>query len=69
MSEQVPEGWEEKKLGDLSEIFFSNVDKKSAEDEIPVLLCNYMDVYSNRTINKKIEFMEEYVRTKFKRYY
>ena len=58
MSEGVPEGWEREKLGNLSEIFFSNVDKKSTEEEIPILLCNYMDVYKNRNINKEIKFME-----------
>ncbi|MDB4230039.1 restriction endonuclease subunit S [Paracoccaceae bacterium] len=58
MSETVPEGWKEERLGNLSEIFFSNVDKKSIEGEIPILLCNYMDVYSNRKIDTELEFME-----------
>ena len=58
MSEKIPKGWAHKKLRDLSQILFSNVDKKSALDETPVRLCNYMDVYNNNKINKQIEFME-----------
>ena len=55
---RIPKSWSLKKLGDLSNIFFSNVDKKTEESETEVLLCNYMDVYSNRNINKRIEFMQ-----------
>jgi type I restriction enzyme, S subunit len=41
----VPEHWGIKRLKDLSNIQNSNVDKKSYGDEIPVRLCNYVDVY------------------------
>jgi len=40
---QVPEEWSIQKLGDVTDIVFSNVDKKSHPDiEKPVKLCNYM---------------------------
>jgi len=45
-------------LADLANISFSNVDKKTRVDENKVLLCNYMDVYSNNYINDDIGFME-----------
>lgn len=36
----------------------SNVDKVPADDEIPVRLCNYTDVYNNEFITPAIEFMQ-----------
>jgi type I restriction enzyme S subunit len=53
----VPEHWEVKRLKDLSYIQNSNVDKKSYVDEIPVKLCNYVDVYKNEFINSSLNFM------------
>lgn len=47
MSEGLPDGWEVKKLGDVSVTCFSNVDKKSHPEENSVRLCNYMDVYKS----------------------
>jgi type I restriction enzyme S subunit len=41
----------------LAEVRVSNVDKKSYEDQLPVLLCNYTDVYYNRQIVAGMEFM------------
>ena len=35
----------------------SNVDKHTREDEIPVRLCNYTDVYKNDHIQQGIAFM------------
>ena len=35
----------------------SNVDKHIKEDELPVRLCNYIDVYQNDRITQKIPFM------------
>ena len=52
----IPERWEMKRLKYISYTRVSNVDKKS-EDEIPVRLCNYIDVYKNEFINENIEFM------------
>jgi type I restriction enzyme, S subunit len=54
--DNIPEGWDVKRLKHISNTRVSNVDKKS-EDEIQVKLCNYIDVYKNEFINEKIEFM------------
>lgn len=45
------------RLMDVAEVRFSNVDKLSQQDEFPVQLCNYMDVYRNTRITGQIEFM------------
>jgi type I restriction enzyme S subunit len=34
------------------------VDKKTREDENPILLCNYTDVYYNEYITERIDFMQ-----------
>ena len=49
--------WEKAKLGDVCEVITSNVDKKTLPDEIPVHLCNYMDVYKNFYITNDLDFM------------
>jgi len=53
----IPIGWKETKLNNVADIIVSNVDKLTYENEPDVLLCNYMDVYSNEYITNKIEFM------------
>ena len=55
---EIHEHWEVKRLKDLSDIQNSNVDKKSYDDEIPVKLCNYVDVYKNEFIDSSLNFME-----------
>lgn len=45
-------------LSEVSDIKISNVDKKSTAGEREVILCNYMDVYSNDYITHKLDFME-----------
>jgi type I restriction enzyme S subunit len=50
--------WPKRKLRDIAAIRVSNVDKKKHPNEIPVKLCNYMDVYSNDYVTSKIDFME-----------
>lgn len=42
---------------EIAEVRFSNVDKLSQQDEVPVQLCNYMDVYRNARITADIDFM------------
>lgn len=49
--------WINKKLKYIAEIKFSNVDKHTIEEEIPVRLCNYVDVYKNDYITNDLEFM------------
>jgi type I restriction enzyme, S subunit len=53
----VPQHWEIKKLKFIANVQPSNVDKKTNASEIPVLLCNYTDVYYNDTVNSAMEFM------------
>ena len=54
---QVPDGWETIRLGDMADVKFSPVDKKTADDELPVELCNYTDVFYNRKIHRGMKFM------------
>ena len=54
----MPQDWEIKPLVRISNIFFSNVDKKTNPDEKPVFLCNYMDVYRNNNITADLSFMK-----------
>lgn len=44
-------------LRHLAQIWNSNVDKLTAPDEVPVRLCNYVDVYKNDRITADMEFM------------
>ena len=55
---QIPEHWNLLKLKFLAEVNLSNIDKKSVEDETPVLLCNYIDVYNNDFVKSDIDFMK-----------
>lgn len=51
---EVPQHWAIKRLKELAFIQNSNVDKKSHDHEISVLLCNYVDVYKNEFIDTKL---------------
>lgn len=55
---KIPENWKLIRLRHLSEFKNSNVDKKSYEDQAPVLLCNYTDVYYNEFITSNVAFMQ-----------
>lgn len=55
---EVPEEWEIKRLKYIANVQLSNVDKKSVDGELPVLLCNYVDVYYNDTISDDLDFMQ-----------
>lgn len=55
---EIPKHWETKRLKYVASIQPSNVDKKTIEGELPVLLCNYMDVYKNEFIDSSISFMQ-----------
>jgi type I restriction enzyme S subunit len=58
LTSTLPEGWREAVLSDVSEIRVSNVDKKSNVGEVPVRLCNYLDVYKNQYITADLPYME-----------
>ena len=49
--------WPTVPLGQVTELTLSSVDKKAKPCEHAVLLCNYMDVYSNRFIRSDLDFM------------
>lgn len=57
-TDQLPDGWEAKPLRSTANYVVSNVDKVPAEDEIPVRLCNYTDVYNNEFITQSLDFMQ-----------
>ena len=50
--------WEYKRLQFGAIILNSSVDKKVIEGEIPIKLCNYVDVYKNDVITESIDFMD-----------
>lgn len=49
--------WKNLPLSTLTDIRFSNVDKKTDQSEVNVCLCNYKDVYYNNFIYSDMEFM------------
>lgn len=49
--------WVSTKLGDVVDVRVSNVDKKSVVGEVPVRLCNYMDVYASNFVCASTAFM------------
>lgn len=53
----LPRHWTTKRLKRISDVFASNVDKKSYEGESSVRLCNYTDVYYNDRITSELPFM------------
>jgi len=55
---EIPESWKIESLVNVSTILLCNVDKKSHSDEKSVKLCNYIDVYKNRYITNKLDFMK-----------
>ena len=54
----LPVGWAVCRLDAVADVLFSNVDKHTVEGEMPVRLCNYVDVYKNEYITSAIDFME-----------
>jgi type I restriction enzyme S subunit len=55
---RVPAGWSVRRLRFLADIRPSSVDKHSLEGELPVRLCNYVDVYKNDRITDTLAFLE-----------
>ncbi len=54
----LPDEWEAKPLRSIANYVVSNVDKVPAENEIPVRLCNYTDVYNHEFITLALDFMQ-----------
>jgi type I restriction enzyme S subunit len=55
---KIPKHWDIKKLKFNVTVRFSNVNKKTEEGELPIRLCNYIDVYYNEVIIPELDFME-----------
>lgn len=55
--DEVPEHWEVVLLKHIADVRFSGVDKHSRDDETPVRLCNYTDVYKNDRITSDMDLM------------
>lgn len=53
----LPDGWSSVPLKAVCEYAVSNVDKHSFDDERPVRLCNYTDVYKNDRVSPDLELM------------
>jgi type I restriction enzyme S subunit len=53
----IPTHWQILRLRNAVEMRVSTIDKHSKEDEIPVRLCNYVDVYKNERITDRINFL------------
>ena len=53
----VPDGWQRVRLGDVADVAFSGVDKRTIDGEVPIQLCNYTDVFYNRRIVVGMDLM------------
>ena len=54
----VPAHWEVRRLRHTVNMRVSNVDKHIKDGELPVRLCNYVDVYKNDRITESVPFMK-----------
>jgi type I restriction enzyme S subunit len=54
----LPKDWHCTRIDNVADVLFSSVDKHTVEEEEPVRLCNYIDVYNNDRITRNIDFME-----------
>ena len=55
---EIPVHWDVKRLKTTASVQLSNVDKHSEEGQVPVKLCNYVDVYYNDLITAELKFMK-----------
>jgi len=53
---RLPKGWRLEKLKFFVDVRNSNVDKTISDDEQPIQLCNYTDVYYNDRITPDMDF-------------
>ena len=53
----LPDEWQVKPLRAVADSMVSNVDKLVSDDETPVRLCNYTDVYHNEFITPDLDLM------------
>ena len=55
---EIPAHWDVKRLKTMASVRLSNVDKHSEAGQVPVKLCNYVDVYYNEFITGELDFMD-----------
>jgi type I restriction enzyme, S subunit len=55
---EIPPAWREAPLSVVAEVRVSNVDKQSRRAELPVRLCNYLDVYREDYLDATHVYME-----------
>jgi type I restriction enzyme S subunit len=55
---KIPAHWKIGRLKFSASARTSNVDKHTKDDEVPVQLCNYVDVYKNEFITPELTFMQ-----------
>lgn len=53
----LPTGWTGARLLEIADAWTSNADKHTVEGQLPVRLCNYVDVYKNDAITDSLDFM------------
>ena len=53
----IPAHWAVLRIRNVVDMRVSNVDKHTKEGELPVRLCNYVDVYKNDRITEHLSFM------------
>ena len=54
---KIPAHWDVRRLKTMASVQLSNVDKHTEEGQVPVGLCNYVDVYYDDLITPEREFM------------
>ena len=54
----LPSDWSRVPVKAVCFYTVSNVDKHSLEDELPVRLCNYTDVYKNERVSPELDLMQ-----------
>ena len=53
----IPVHWDVRRLKTMASVQLSNVDKNTEEGQVPVRLCNYVDVYYSDLVTPEGEFM------------
>jgi type I restriction enzyme S subunit len=54
----IPEKWKCLRLRNAVDLLVSNVDKHTKENELPVRLCNYVDVYKRDYLTSSMQYMK-----------
>lgn len=54
----IPSHWDIRRIKEVCCVLPSNIDKLAIEGQLPVQLCNYVDVYKNEIITHNITFMK-----------